>query len=73
MLIGLKLNDLTSFDVHQIGKFMKEINETLTFLEEFFKNTSENIKPTNDETNVWYFLRKTAFDVIMLYDGYSAV
>lgn len=73
LLIGLKSNDLTSFDTHQIGKFMKEINATLNFLEEFFKNASENVKPTDDETNVWYFLRKTAFDAIMLYDGYSAV
>ena len=36
------------------------------------ENASENVKPTDDETNVWYFLRKTAFDAIMLYDGYSA-
>lgn len=73
LLIGLKSNNLTSFDTHQIDKFMKEINETLIFLEEFFKNASENAKSINDETNVWYFLRKTAFDTIMLYDGYSAV
>lgn len=73
LLIGLKSNDLISFDAHQIGKFMKENDATLNFLEEFFKNASENVKPTNDETNVWYFLRKTAFDAIMLYDGYSAV
>lgn len=51
---------------------MKEIDATLNFLEEFFKNTLENVKPTDDETNVWYFLRKTAFDAIMLYDEYSA-
>ena len=73
LLIGLKSNDLTSFDIYQISKFMKKINETLTFLEEFFKNTSENVKFINNETNVWYFLRKTTFDAIMLYDGYSAV
>lgn len=73
LLIGLKSNDLTSFDTHQISKFMKEIDTTLNFLEEFFKNASENVKPTDDETNVWYFLRKTAFGAIMLYDGYSAI
>ena len=69
LLIGLKLNNFTSFD----NKFMKETDKTLIFLEEFFKNASESVKSTNDETNIRYFLKKTVFDAIMLYNELLAV
>lgn len=64
LLIGLKSHDLTAFDPHDISKFLHETPDVLNHLIDFFTTASENAKPTDDETNVWYFLRKTAFDAI---------
>ncbi len=68
LLIGLKSNDLTAFDPHQIDEFIKNINNTLLMLENYFKNASENINPTEDTTNVEGILRKVCLDAIEKYE-----
>lgn len=68
LLIGLKTHDLTMFDPHDIGKFMKEIPDVLELLKEFFIENSEKTKPTDDTTNVWWFLRQTAYNTIFQCD-----
>lgn len=64
LLIDLKANNL-----NYLIDFLNDQSSTLDYLEQFFINESKNTKPSEDITNVEYFLNKTCLDAINQYEA----